>query len=404
KRLGITNDRGTDVVVLLDRSGSMGTPEKLPYAKTAVKELLDQIGERDRFSLVSFSDRAVIEFPLSTVNDQMRKRISKVVDGVSSGGGTNIHHGVDTAWKIIQDNPSARTRKVILLSDGEATSGDTSATGLYRVSALANQREGMLSTIGMGLGFNETVMSSMADHGMGRFAYLESLEQLGSILAKDFDDAKHTFAANSHLQIELKPGVELIDAGGYPITYVKNNGRTIANVTTGRLLSDATKSFVLTLRVPSESTGEFDLSGMALTYTANGEVSSVSLPKKSLQLAIVEPARKIEALASIDKASYASVWTENNVGRMRQSVNNYIRKGEKAKAKKVIQSYRNEIQVAEQESGVALVDAVAEELNKMDSELDEAFSGPAPVQRVKRNRLAKKSHADSLKSQRKLVK
>ncbi|MBV1882992.1 MAG: VWA domain-containing protein [Pseudomonadales bacterium] len=398
------NHPGTDIIVVLDRSGSMGTPEKLPYAKKAVKELLHLVGEQDRFSLISFSDGAVVEFPLSAVNDKTRYSVSRAVDRVLSGGGTNIYHGIETAWNRFTHNPSARIRKVILLSDGEATSGDTSPQGLYHIASLARKYDGMLSTIGMGLGFNEAVMSSMADHGMGHFAYLESLEQLGFILARDFNEARQIFATNSSITILLKPGMTLLDAGGYPITYETTRAGRVARIATGGLISDATKHFVLSFRVATDATHVVDFSDIELTFRSQGIERSASLHKDSLQLTIVEPKRRQEAVASIDEESYFSVWKDNNMGRMRKAVNQFIRKGEKAKAQAVIQDYRADVVRAEEMSGLPLGLSVETELKEIKGELDDAFSGTASDQRVKQNRMAKKSHAASLSSQRKISK
>jgi hypothetical protein len=176
-----------------------------------------------------------------------------------------------------------------------------------------------------------------------------------------------------------------------------------ARIATGRLLSGSTKKFVMSLKVPVDQIQKFDLSSIQLRYTVAGDDFVVSLPSQSLQLAVIAPARKPEALASIDKDSYINVWTKNNLGVMKQEVNQFIRAGEKAKAKAVIDGYRQEVKSVEASSGVGLYDALADELSEMDSELDEAFTGSAPVQAEKRNRLAKKSHADSRSVQRQSI-
>jgi Ca-activated chloride channel family protein len=392
-----TPPKGTDLVVVLDRSGSMSDPKKLPYAKSAVKQLMDRLGDNDRFALVSFDNHAKTSIPLAPLSGDTRAHINRTVDHLTPGGGTNIHDGVAQAWDILKDNPSARIRKVILLSDGEATSGDTSAAGLRQIASQARQREGMLSTIGMGLRFNETVISAMADHGMGNFTYLESLESLGTILAKDLQDTQHTFAASSELNIVLPPGVELVDAAGYPI---QKEGQTVS-IATGRLRADATKQFTLTLKVPNARLGEHQFQGVSLSYQREGNTNQVALAEGALTIAVLPEEKRGEVAASIEHASYSSVWQDNNIGRMRNKLNDFIRRGDKAQAKAALNTYREQVQAVEAETGVALYDNIAPELDAMDSSLDDAFMGSAAEQKVKQNRFAKKSHAESLKRQRK---
>ncbi len=389
--------RGTDLVVVLDRSGSMNTPEKLPYAKSAVKELVSHLTEHDRFALVSFSDTAVVDFPMSPISALDKMKLIKVVDNIESAGGTNIEHSLQTAWNLIEQNPSSRMRKVIFLSDGEATSGNTSDTVLKKLASQANFQEAMLSTIGMGLGFNELLMSSLADHGMGNFAYLETLQQLGTILSKELNETKTVYAENSTLNIRLPQGVKLVDAAGYPVV---EKGSGNINIKTGRLLSGKNKSFALTLSVPNKHIRNFNFSNIKLHYTTEGKQLNVSLPPQSLTLKIVEPEKRLEAIASIDESLYSEIWQKNNTARMDQTVSNHLRKGEKEKAKQAIADYKLSIQKAEETSGIKLYNKVAPQLNKLDNEVEHAFEGSLQEQQIKRNRLAKKSYAESRQKQR----
>src|SRR5215470_6238781 len=112
----------------------------------------------------------------------------------------------------------------------------------------------VLSTIGMGLGFNETLMASLADYGMGHYAYLEHLAKLAAILEQDMHDARQVFASASNLEMTLGDGVTVTDVGGYPIDLTTQPGSI--RVMTGQLLGGAKKHFVVTLTVPTHRVGE----------------------------------------------------------------------------------------------------------------------------------------------------
>jgi Ca-activated chloride channel family protein len=88
---------------------------------------------------------------------------------------------------------------------------------LGQIAASFSMHGAVLSTIGMGLGFNETLLASLADYGMGNYSYLEHLATLGSILQKDLHDAKQVFASASSLELVLSEGITVSDIGGYPI-------------------------------------------------------------------------------------------------------------------------------------------------------------------------------------------
>ena len=126
----------------------------------------------------------------------------------------------------------------------------------------------ILSTVGMGLGFNETLMASLADHGMGSFSILEHLESLGTILAKELDDSRDIYADGSEMRIVLPHGVELVEAAGYPFVL---EGRT-AVIRTGQLFQESTKSFMATLRVANHVPAEYVLGDIDLSYRVDGRL------------------------------------------------------------------------------------------------------------------------------------
>ena len=390
--------RVTDMIIVLDRSGSMSEARKMPYAKAAIRDVLSRLHDNDRFALVSFADNAIIQSHLVKVTANNRSHLNNVVRSIRAVGGTNMGDGLNAALKLLNNNQSERARKILLLSDGQANQGITNPEQLAQIAATATQYGAVLSSIGMGLGFNENLLSKLADHGMGHYSYLEDLSGLGTILTRDLQDTRNIYANSSSLEINLGDGVKLIDAGGYPITHT---GSTI-KVVTGQLLSNTNKHFVMTLKVPTGNTGSISLANIRLNYQIQGLQLQTPINSKALTVAIVAPEQRIQAQQSIDKEVYKQSWVENNLGRMKKNLSKWMREGKKDKAIQEIQAYRQEMKDAATASNMPLVSSEMEsQLQEMDDKIEETFAGSVSEQKLKRNRVAKSMQYESIKTQRK---
>ena len=391
--------KASDIVVVLDRSGSMAAENRLPYAKEAVRRVVQQLQADDRFALITFDSVAVVDTELTPVTDAARERIVRRVNAIQPGSSTNIGDGLLKAHALLQGNAWERNHKVILLSDGEANMGVVDPKELAKIAASFTGYGAVLSTIGMGLGFNETLMAALADYGMGHYAYLEHLEKLAEILEQDMSDTRQVFASASRLEITCGDGVTVTDVGGYPIDLTAQPG--MARVATGQLLGGATKHFVVTMTAPTNRVGEIGLGKVRLHYTTSQGTSSMELSPEHLRIAVLEPARRDEAAASVRQELVQKLWRGNNFGRLQKDYSHWLRTGDKHKAQQAITYYRQALQKAEADTGVRVENqAVTDKLSTMEQELNEAFSGPAPQQAEKRNRAAKTRHGESLKSQR----
>lgn len=391
--------RATDMIIVLDRSGSMSEAKKMPYAKAAIWDVLGRLNNNDRFALVSFANQAIVQSPLVSVSHATRSYLNNVVSSIKAAGGTNMGDALNAALGLLQNNQSDRAKKILLLSDGQANQGITNPQQLAQMAATASQYGAVLSTIGMGLGFNETLMATLADYGMGHYSYLEDLSGLGAILARDLDQTRNIYASSSSLEINLGDGVKLIDAGGYPLTYV---GESSIRIATGQLLANTQKHFVMTFTVPNVNIGTVSLGAMNLNYQVQNQDRQMRLNPNTLQLAVVAPEFKQQAIQSINKDVYESSWVENNLGRMKKRLSKWMREGKKDKAKQEINLYRKEINAATASSNISLATPVVEEkLEEMEKQVDDAFAGSLMDQQVKRTRAAKNIQYESIKAQRK---
>ncbi len=380
----------TDIVVALDRSPSMLAANKLPFAKVAVLELLNQLNASDRLGLVAFDGQAVVYSELVEVDQAARQHLTHLITTMNVGSATNIGDGLLRARELVANSPSARVKKIILLSDGETNRGITNPQALAKLASDISANHIVLSTIGMGLGFNEALMASLADHGMGHYAYLEHVQGLGKILAQDLENTRRTYAAGSELRLHLQPDVQLLDAAGYPVE-PSPGPNTPTRIKIGQLLWGAGKHLTLTLKVPTTATGHLSLGSMVFHLNSHGVDGQMPIKSTQLAFAVVTPEKAPEALASIRSEVYKHSWLSNNLGRMRQELHHWIKTGNKPKAEGTIATYRQQLKEAEAQSGMVMRNEKLDaDIAEMETRLDDAFQGSADEQAQKRNRASKR--------------
>lgn len=168
------NFRNVDMVIVLDRSGSM-KGRKIKNARQAALNLLSALSSKDRFALITYSDGVRQVSNLRNVSDVNRKQLEALIHGVRAGGGTNLGAGLQTGINVLLSaNQNGNSGKVILISDGLANKGITSPQVLGNIAEIAVEKEFAVSTVGVGIDFNELLMTKIADKGAGNYYYLEN--------------------------------------------------------------------------------------------------------------------------------------------------------------------------------------------------------------------------------------
>lgn len=388
-----------DMVVVLDRSGSMAAENRLPYAKAAISDLLARLSGEDRFGLVTFETTAQVVTPLGHVNEGFRREEQSRVLGLTPAGSTNLSGGLELAETLLASSTPGRTRKIVLLSDGEANVGVIEPTALAAIARRASGAGKIVSTIGMGLDFNESLMASLADHGMGNYSYLENLAGLDTILTKDLSESRAVFASASGLEIRLPAGARLIDSSGYP----REGGSSpdAIRLLTGQLLSGVRKSIFLTIGIPTDKTGAISFGAATFNYTADGKPSSVSIDPTQLALDVVTPAREAEALASVEPTVFKKGWSANRLGRIQQDFGAQMKAGKPEAARALVEGYRRDAETAEKKYGVKVLDEKASvTISDLTATANEVAAAPAGVQMQLGNRAAKAAQSKGISEQR----
>ncbi len=375
------SSRPTDVVVVLDRSGSMGG-EPMVNAIAAIRELIGQLGESDRFALVTYSNGAELAIPLEIAGPKARMRWTAQLGSIAAGGGTNMAAGLDRAHGLVSNTREAgRVARIILLSDGHANQGDATPEGLARRSGRAVVGEYVLSTVGVGEGFDERLMSRLADAGTGNFYYVPNTGVLAGIFADEFESARETVASALEIRIDTPAGVEVLDAAGYPIE--TRSGYVI--VRPGSLFSGQRRSFWVTLRVPAQNPGETVLGGVRLRYrTPDGHQHEARLAAFPAIAAVVDQTRFV---ASLDTDAVETHHVEETLNRLRQSVSSLVSRGDYAAAGRELDA----VDYVELESlGLTAEDTESYAIvKKLKDEVARAALVPAAKQAEVRNQLGK---------------
>ena len=194
-----------NLVFLMDVSGSMRSPDKLPLVKTALAGLASELGKEDKVSIVVYAGAAgMVLAPTSNTRD-----IRRALDGLSAGGSTAGGAGIQLAYQIAEDNfIRDGVNRVILATDGDFNVGVSSRKAL--VEMIENKRDlGItLTTLGFGRGnYNEALMEQIADHGNGNYAYIDSALEAKKVLGEEMQSTLFTIAKDVKIQVEFNPAI-----------------------------------------------------------------------------------------------------------------------------------------------------------------------------------------------------
>ena len=188
-----------NLAIVLDRSGSMGSDQKLEKAKQAAIEALRRLSERDRFSLVIFDHEVeTIVPPQSASNTEW---IESRIREIRARGNTALFSGVSQgAAEVRKHLGDHYVHRILLLSDGQANVGPRQPEDLGRLGAALMKEHIAVTTIGVGTDYNEDLMTRLAQQSDGNTYFVESSADLPRIFAAELGDVLSVFAREVVLQ------------------------------------------------------------------------------------------------------------------------------------------------------------------------------------------------------------
>src|SRR5882724_4561442 len=201
-----TDKRGSsNLVFLLDVSGSMTPPQRLPLVKQAMRLLVEKLTENDRVAIVVYAGASGSALP-STTGDH-KEQILQALEDLQAGGSTNGAEGIQLAYKIAADNfIKGGVNRVILATDGDFNVGVTSQGDLIRLIEEKAKSGVFLSVLGVGTdNLKDSTMQKLADKGNGNYAYLDSVDEARKVLVEQMNGTLVTIAKDVKIQVEFNP-------------------------------------------------------------------------------------------------------------------------------------------------------------------------------------------------------
>jgi len=195
----------SNLVFLLDVSGSMSAPNKLPLLKSAFKLLVKQLGAKDKISIVVYAGAAGLVLEPTVGND--KEKIIASIDKLQAGGSTAGGQGIQLAYKVAEENFIKNgNNRVILATDGDFNIGVSSTSELVRMIEEKREKGIFLTTLGFGMGnYKDDRMEQLADKGNGNYYYIDSLLEAKKVFISEMGGTLFTIAKDVKLQVEFNP-------------------------------------------------------------------------------------------------------------------------------------------------------------------------------------------------------
>lgn len=206
KDIRTENLPNSNLVFLLDVSGSMDSPNKLGLLKSALGVLVDQLREQDKVSIVVYAGAAgLVLNPTSGANKTV---IMNAIENLSAGGSTAGGEGIQLAYKIAEDNFIKNgNNRVILATDGDFNVGASSDRAMENLIEEKRDSGVFLTCLGFGMGnYKDSKMETLADKGNGNHAYIDTMQEAKKVLGTEFFGTMYTIAKDVKIQVEFNPG------------------------------------------------------------------------------------------------------------------------------------------------------------------------------------------------------
>ncbi|MGF1934915.1 MAG: YfbK domain-containing protein [Nostoc sp. ChiQUE02] len=205
KRLESETLPPSNLVFLIDVSGSMDDPNKLPLVQQSLKLLVNKLRPEDRVSLVVYAGNAGLVLP--TTPGSQKSKILAAIDRLEAGGSTAGGQGIELAYKIAKQSfLKSGNNRVILATDGDFNVGVSSDADLTRLIEQKRDQGIFLTVLGFGTGnYKDGKMEQLADKGNGNYAYIDTLLEAKKVLVNDLRGTLFTIAKDVKIQVEFNP-------------------------------------------------------------------------------------------------------------------------------------------------------------------------------------------------------
>ena len=257
KNIPMDNLPVSNIVFLIDVSGSMDAENKLPLLKSSFRVLLDQLRPQDKVAMVVYAGSAGVVLPPTSAAE--KSKINEALDRLQAGGSTAGGAGIELAYKLAEENfVKGGNNRVILATDGDFNVGVSGKADLESLIEEKRKSGVFLTCLGYGMGnYKDNKMETLADKGNGNYAYIDNLQEAKKFLGKEFAGNIYTIAKDVKIQIEFNPKyVKSYRLIGYENRKLRNEDFADDTIDAGELGSGHTVTALYEV-IPANVTSEF---------------------------------------------------------------------------------------------------------------------------------------------------
>ncbi|MBN2308903.1 MAG: VWA domain-containing protein [Candidatus Hydrogenedentes bacterium] len=288
-----------NVAIVIDRSGSM-TGEKIEHAKDAAILALDRLSSRDIVSVVAYCSTVEVLVPATRLTE--RESVYAAIRRLEAAGSTALFGGVSKgAAEVRKFLERERVNRVILLSDGLANRGPSSPEDLAELGTSLGRDGIAVTTIGLGLDYNEDLMTALARESDGNHMFAEEAGDLGRAFQREFGDVLAVVAQDVDVTIECAEGIRPVRVLGRKADIAGQRVRTALN----QLYSGQTKYVILEVEVPAGELGAEQRVAQAAVAYMNVVTNRKDALRRAVAVRFTDSRADVEA--SINNAVMASV-------------------------------------------------------------------------------------------------
>ncbi len=258
----------SNIIFLIDVSGSMDASNKLPLLKASLKVLLNQMRPQDKVGIVVYAGNAGMVLVPTSAGE--KETISHALDQLQAGGSTAGGAGIELAYKLAQENfIKGGNNRVILATDGDFNVGVSSEKELDTLIEEKRKTGIFLTCLGYGMGnYKDNRLETLADKGNGNYAYIDNLQEANKFLGREFAGSMYAIAKDVKIQIEFNPKlVKSYRLIGYENRKLRNEDFTNDKIDAGELGSGHTVTALYEV-VPAGVNSAFAPKETPLKYTS----------------------------------------------------------------------------------------------------------------------------------------
>lgn len=314
KNIPMKNLPTSNIIFLIDVSGSMDRENKLPLLISSFKILLNQLRPQDKVGIVVYAGSAGMV--LAPTSAKEKQKIIKALDNLQAGGSTAGGAGIELAYKLAQKNfIKGGNNRVVLATDGDFNVGDSSEADLEAL--IVNKRKSgiFLTCLGYGMGnYKDNKMETLADKGNGNYAYIDNLQEANKFLGKEFAGNIYTIAKDVKIQIEFNPKyVKSYRLIGYENRKLRNEDFVNDKIDAGELGSGHTVTALYEI-IPANVNSEFLPKKSKLKYTSTSNSHQYGEELATIKFRYKKPAgdKSIEINKIVKNSNAATAQTSSD--------------------------------------------------------------------------------------------